>query len=100
MFVLYTATCSGTSAVFSERSSVYGYDASDAHACRQQVYTDWGVGTGERGLDKAALSNRATVFHKWQDEMGLTEWPTYPMWDLHKDNLVKIKCKEQASFNP
>jgi len=58
-----------------------------------------GGGAGERGLDKAAQSNRATVFHKWQDEMGLTEWPTYPMRDLHKDNFVEIKYKEQAFCN-
>jgi hypothetical protein len=59
-----------------------------------------GVGErGERGLDKAAQSNRATVFHKWRDEMGLTEWPTYPMLDLHKDNLVEIKYKEQVYCN-
>jgi len=56
-------------------------------------------GWGERGLDKAVQSNRATVFHKWQDEMGLTEWPSYPMRDLHKDNLVEIQCKEPALCN-
>jgi len=48
-FVFYTATCSGTNAVCSERSSVFGYDASEAHACRQQVYTDWVVGWGRGG---------------------------------------------------
>ena len=50
-------------------------------------------------MDKAAQSNRATVFHKWQDEMALTQWSTYPMGDIHKNKLVEIKCKEQAFCN-
>jgi hypothetical protein len=47
------------------------------------------IGGGGLGLDTPAQSKRATVFHKWQDEMGLTEWPTYQMRDLHKDRLVR-----------